>query len=73
MSAARQSPCINVCKMDDASGWCLGCLRTIDEIVVWTRLSDAQREAVLARLPDRRALQRQRRLSLRGAQDTLDP
>lgn len=26
------SPCISVCKMDDARGLCLGCMRTIDEI-----------------------------------------
>ncbi|MGR5503969.1 DUF1289 domain-containing protein, partial [Vibrio sp. DNB22_10_4] len=24
------SPCISVCKMDDARGLCLGCMRTID-------------------------------------------
>jgi predicted Fe-S protein YdhL (DUF1289 family) len=55
LSAASQSPCIDVCQMDEASGWCKGCLRTIDEIVVWARLSDAQRAAVLAQLPQRRA------------------
>ena len=26
------SPCINVCRMDAATGWCAGCLRTIDEM-----------------------------------------
>jgi predicted Fe-S protein YdhL (DUF1289 family) len=55
VSAVSQSPCINVCQMDEASGWCKGCLRTIDEIVVWSRLSDAQRAAVLGQLPQRRA------------------
>jgi uncharacterized protein len=29
------SPCINVCEMDQKSGLCRGCLRTIDEIVAW--------------------------------------
>lgn len=62
MSAAHQSPCINVCQMDEASGWCKGCLRSIDEIAVWSQLNDPQRAAVLAQLPQRRALRRQRRL-----------
>jgi predicted Fe-S protein YdhL (DUF1289 family) len=61
MSAAHQSPCINVCQMDEASGWCKGCLRTIDEIAYWSQLNDAQRAAVLAMLPQRRVLRRQRR------------
>ena len=26
------SPCVNVCRMDELSGLCEGCLRTIDEI-----------------------------------------
>ena len=37
------SPCINVCKMDAPSGLCTGCLRTIDEITVWSRVDDARR------------------------------
>ena len=30
--AAVPSPCIAVCRMDAATGWCEGCLRTLDEI-----------------------------------------
>jgi uncharacterized protein len=48
------SPCINICRMDAATGWCEGCLRTIDEIAAWGRLDDAARRAVLAGLPERR-------------------
>ncbi|MBL0089282.1 MAG: DUF1289 domain-containing protein [Ideonella sp.] len=40
--------------MDEASGWCEGCLRTLDEIAAWGSLADAQRLEVLARLSDRR-------------------
>lgn len=29
------SPCINICQMDARTGYCLGCWRTIDEIVCW--------------------------------------
>jgi predicted Fe-S protein YdhL (DUF1289 family) len=41
--------------MDEPTGWCEGCLRTLDEIAAWGSLTDAQRAELLARLPDRRA------------------
>jgi predicted Fe-S protein YdhL (DUF1289 family) len=41
--------------MNPANGYCEGCLRSIDEIVAWTRLDDAGKRAVLAQLPARRA------------------
>ncbi|MBN8510675.1 MAG: DUF1289 domain-containing protein [Burkholderiales bacterium] len=40
--------------MDPATGWCLGCRRTIDEIASWSRLSDAERRAVWRQLDARR-------------------
>ncbi|WP_144157865.1 DUF1289 domain-containing protein [Paraburkholderia sp. BCC1885] len=40
------SPCINVCRMDKASGWCEGCLRTIDEIRGWSSYDDTTKRAV---------------------------
>ena len=49
-----QSPCINICEMDKASGLCRGCLRTIDEIASWSRLSDPARRAVLEAIAKRR-------------------
>jgi uncharacterized protein len=48
------SPCNNVCRIDDASGWCIGCLRTLDEIAAWASIGDDERRAVLAELPARR-------------------
>lgn len=51
-----ESPCTNVCRIDAASGWCVGCGRTIDEIVRWGATDDADRAAVLAVLPSRLAL-----------------
>jgi predicted Fe-S protein YdhL (DUF1289 family) len=41
--------------MNRDTGYCEGCLRSIDEIVAWTRLNDAGKRAVLAQLPVRRA------------------
>lgn len=50
------SPCINICRMHAPTGLCEGCARTIDEIAAWPRADDASRLAILARLPERRAL-----------------
>ena len=44
--AAVPSPCINVCKMDASTGWCEGCLRTIDEIAGWSSFDDDAKRAV---------------------------
>lgn len=51
---AVASPCINVCRMDDVSGLCVGCWRTIDEIAGWASRSEAQRIEVLAKVEKRR-------------------
>ena len=49
------SPCISVCRLYPATGWCEGCARSIDEIAAWGRLDDDGRRAVWALLPARRA------------------
>ena len=43
---ALPSPCVSICRMDDASGFCEGCLRTIAEIAAWGRMSDADKRSV---------------------------
>lgn len=48
------SPCTSVCRMDPASGWCVGCLRTIDEIASWSTMDDEARREVWQRLVQRR-------------------
>jgi predicted Fe-S protein YdhL (DUF1289 family) len=48
------SPCINICVLDPTTGWCKGCMRTIDEIAAWGSLDDDAKRGVLARLPLRR-------------------
>ena len=50
------SPCISVCQMDAATGWCAGCHRTIDEIAAWSRMDDGAKRAVWADLARRRQL-----------------
>lgn len=55
MTRPVDTPCINVCRIDPASRLCTGCLRSIDEITAWSRLTPAQRRAIMADLPQRRA------------------
>jgi hypothetical protein len=39
-----------VCRIDAATGWCEGCLRTIEEIAAWSGLDDASRSRVWQQL-----------------------
>ena len=48
------SPCTDVCRIDVVSGWCEGCLRTLDEIATWSRMDDDDKRVVWARLDERR-------------------
>lgn len=47
------SPCISVCTMEIGNGLCRGCLRTLDEIAVWSTLDDNTKRAVWARIEAR--------------------
>ena len=57
-STAVPSPCISVCRIEPASGWCEGCYRTIDEIARWGLLDDDEKRGVWAELKRRRAARR---------------
>jgi predicted Fe-S protein YdhL (DUF1289 family) len=60
MTGPVPSPCVNVCQMDESTGWCRGCLRTIDEIALWGSLPDDAKREVLGQLRRRRIVWRQR-------------
>jgi uncharacterized protein len=49
-----KSPCINVCRMDPASGLCEGCFRTLDEIARWSQTTDEDRQQILEWVEKRR-------------------
>jgi predicted Fe-S protein YdhL (DUF1289 family) len=49
------SPCVSVCQMDPMTGFCVGCTRTIDEIRDWIISPPDERNAILARITERRA------------------
>ncbi|MBL8565774.1 MAG: DUF1289 domain-containing protein [Hyphomicrobiaceae bacterium] len=48
-----ESPCVDICTMDQASGLCVGCGRTLDEIAGWSRLGDAERRRIMSGLARR--------------------
>jgi len=54
-AAPVPSPCINICRMNEATGLCEGCLRTLDEIACWSLLDDAEKHTVWQQLDQRRA------------------
>jgi predicted Fe-S protein YdhL (DUF1289 family) len=51
--------------MDDESGLCLGCQRTLAEIAGWMQLTDQRRARIIAELPGRRRLIRPEKLGER--------
>ena len=48
-----QSPCIGVCSIDETSGYCQGCYRTIEEIKGWWNMSRPQQEKLVVELEER--------------------
>lgn len=59
--AEIESPCIKVCVIHPETRLCTGCLRSIDEIGAWSRLTPEARSAVMADLPNRAPLLKKRR------------
>lgn len=47
------SPCINVCRLSEGGGLCIGCRRTPEEIQAWPSLTDDQKRALLTDLEQR--------------------
>ncbi|ARE39698.1 hypothetical protein RGUI_1557 [Rhodovulum sp. P5] len=55
---AIETPCVQICNVDRESRLCIGCLRSIDEIAAWTRMSPEERRRVMDDLPGRSLPQR---------------
>ncbi|MEM8702431.1 MAG: DUF1289 domain-containing protein [Pseudomonadota bacterium] len=53
------SPCVQFCQIDQVTGLCSGCSRSLDEIAGWTGFSEEQRAEIIADLPGRRAAEGQ--------------
>jgi predicted Fe-S protein YdhL (DUF1289 family) len=57
------SPCVSICRMHEPTGWCEGCLRTLDEIAFWSVLDEDDKRAVRVELDRRRIQWRRLRLA----------
>jgi len=56
-----QSPCVRVCVVHPEARLCTGCLRSIDEITRWSKMSNAERAEIMEALPGRAGQLRKRR------------
>ncbi len=59
--AEVESPCVKICVIHPATRTCTGCLRTIDEIGAWSRMTPEERRTVMADLEARKAQLTKRR------------
>jgi len=51
--AEVESPCVKICVIHPETRLCTGCLRSIDEIGSWSRMTPEARRLVMDTLPDR--------------------
>jgi predicted Fe-S protein YdhL (DUF1289 family) len=56
-----ESPCVKLCVVHPETRLCTGCLRSIDEITAWSRMSAEARRAIMAELPTRAGAHSKRR------------
>jgi predicted Fe-S protein YdhL (DUF1289 family) len=49
-----ESPCIRECVIDQQTGYCRGCWRTLDEISFWTSYTPGEKQRILQCLQARR-------------------
>ena len=56
-----ESPCVKVCVVHPTERLCVGCLRSIDEIARWSRMTPDERREVMSDLPDRAPRLRRRK------------
>lgn len=59
--AEIESPCIKICVIHPETRLCTGCLRSIDEIGSWSRMTPDARRAVMDDLSNRAGLLQKRR------------
>ncbi|MCC1494914.1 DUF1289 domain-containing protein [Cognatishimia sp. F0-27] len=56
-----ESPCVKICVVHPDARLCTGCLRSIDEITRWSKMSREERRSIIDTLPDRKPLLSKRR------------
>jgi len=50
-----ESPCVKICVIHPEARLCTGCLRSIEEIGSWSRMTGDERKAVMDDLPARKS------------------
>jgi predicted Fe-S protein YdhL (DUF1289 family) len=54
-SQAMVSPCIGICAMNEQTGQCEGCYRSLEEIRAWWDMTDDERKRVMEQLEQRQS------------------
>ncbi len=49
------SPCIKHCKIDSITSLCQGCLRTLEEITLWSKASNETKRAIWVNIESRKS------------------
>ena len=49
----KKSPCIGVCEIDTINNLCIGCLRSIDEIAMWSQMDDKRAFEIIEEIKGR--------------------
>lgn len=52
---AIPSPCNSTCVIDEKSGLCYGCARSLDEIMNWSQMESGKRNQIMDEIDDRLA------------------
>ena len=48
-----ETPCVDVCEVDEATGLCIGCRRSLAEIAAWGAMSAEERRRIMGALSGR--------------------
>ena len=54
LAGGPPSPCVSICRLDETTGYCVGCFRTIDEIREWMIMMPDARQDLLRQLDGRK-------------------
>jgi len=53
LMTAIETPCVRICVIDETTGFCIGCGRTLEEIGSWMSYTAEERRTVMAGLEKR--------------------
>ncbi|MBA4396784.1 MAG: DUF1289 domain-containing protein [Syntrophus sp. (in: bacteria)] len=54
-SSSKTSPCIGICRIE--RGFCVGCLRSLEEIVKWRQMDTNSRLNIMKNLQSRKNIE----------------